>query len=106
MPAAFAFNRARDFPLHVGNFLGDPSIDLALEIFDNLCAPLRPIICRRHLRPVLENHQLGQRILVEIGSRFVGSVRGARITSPAYFRDAQLREHVLIVVITGGDVIG
>src|SRR5262249_2602405 len=42
--AAFALDSAGDFPLHLGDVLGNSTIDLALKILDDLRAPLRPLI--------------------------------------------------------------
>ena len=46
------------------------------------------------------------RVLVGVGGGFVGSVLDSRVASLAHLLDAELIEHVLIVVVTGGNEIG
>jgi hypothetical protein len=43
-PAVLAFVGPGDFPLHLGDVLGDPAVDLALELLDDLRAATGPLI--------------------------------------------------------------
>jgi hypothetical protein len=105
-PAAFAFRGADDVPFHLRHVRRDPAVNFTLKIFHDFRAPLRPLIRARCFRPILECHQVGHGCLVWIGSCFVGGIPYPCIPSVPHLLDAELVEHVLIVVVTGSDVAG
>jgi hypothetical protein len=73
---------------------------------DDLGPALRPLVGRRDLGAVLEGHQVGQGVLPRVGGGLGGGIAVARVAAGADLLDAELVEHVFVVVVPGGDEVG
>jgi hypothetical protein len=104
--AAFGFHGVRNFPFHRRDVLGDSAVHLALKILDDFRAALRPLVGRLGFRAVLKRQERRHGLFPRIGGCFVGRIIGSAVAAPARRLDAELAEHVLIVVVVRGDPVG